>query len=353
MLLTTNISLAQSQQATVIASSGIVRESNNFQSDIIKSLSRGTTVSIIEEKQDWYLVQSKEDVIEGWMYKDIIVFNNHKQSSIKKGIITARVINVRAAATTQSERITQLTNGTEITILDTVNEWYHIQLNTGVKAYVHSDYVKIVPTYPVGRILKGNVNLLDKPSSDGQKVGTLKENNTIYIKGYENEWYNVVTENFLEGWVPSEFIELQINITNPVNRSGSRTHTLSDIKSISEKYLGKRYVYGGNGPNNFDCSGFVSYILNTYYKDYLQEKGINLPRVSRQQATVGTVVKRDQLRVGDLVFFNGSRGTINHVGIYIGNNEFIHASSGGNMAVITSSLNAENYRRRYATAVRL
>jgi cell wall-associated NlpC family hydrolase len=107
------------------------------------------------------------------------------------------------------------------------------------------------------------------------------------------------------------------------------------------------------GPNRFDCSGFVFYILKNYYGDLLKQNNISLPRSSRAMAGVGTPVSRDSLEIGDLVFFNNTSGNINHVGLYIGNQQFIHASSGSSMSVIISPLNTGNYLRRYATARRL
>jgi cell wall-associated NlpC family hydrolase len=79
-----------------------------------------------------------------------------------------------------------------------------------------------------------------------------------------------------------------------------------------------------------------------------------LPRTSASQATVGTAVRRSDLKVGDLVFFRTTRSSrISHVGIYIGNNRFIHASSGRSMRVRTNSLGESYYNSRFAGARRL
>jgi len=113
------------------------------------------------------------------------------------------------------------------------------------------------------------------------------------------------------------------------------------LKNIAKKNLGKHYVWGAVGPRNFDCSGFTSYV----YK----KKGIRIPRTSREQSKYGSYVKRKQLRAGDLIFFDTSRrskGIVNHVGMYIGNNKFIHASSAKKRVVITS-LSKPFYARRF------
>lgn len=103
------------------------------------------------------------------------------------------------------------------------------------------------------------------------------------------------------------------------------------LKKIAKKNLGKHYVWGATGPRTFDCSGFTSYV----YK----KKGIKIPRTSREQSKYGSYIKRRELKAGDLIFFDTSRrrkGIVNHVGMYIGNNKFIHASSAKKRVVITS-----------------
>ncbi len=114
------------------------------------------------------------------------------------------------------------------------------------------------------------------------------------------------------------------------------------IVRVAKRYLGTRYVWGGNRPGGFDCSGFAQYVFK-------KATGVVLPRISRRQAYYGRYVTRSQLRAGDLVFFDTSRrrrGYVNHVGIYIGNTKFIHASSAKHRVIITS-LNRPFYRARF------
>jgi len=118
------------------------------------------------------------------------------------------------------------------------------------------------------------------------------------------------------------------------------------ITSLAKKKLGRRYVWGATGSNTFDCSGFTTYV----YK----KNGIRLPRRAIAQSRVGKRVPRSRLRPGDLVFFDTSRrrrGYVNHVGIYLGNGKFIHASSAKKKVVITS-LSKPFYARRFKVARR-
>lgn len=118
-------------------------------------------------------------------------------------------------------------------------------------------------------------------------------------------------------------------------------------KIIASAYdkLGIEYVYGSTGDECYDCSGLV-------YAIYKNEMGIKLPRSSSEQSCYGKQVEKEDLREGDLVFFNTTGSGVSHVGIYIGGGEFIHASSGAGKVVV-SSLNEDYYSARYVNATRV
>jgi len=117
-----------------------------------------------------------------------------------------------------------------------------------------------------------------------------------------------------------------------------------DLEDFYEKYEGTPHRMGAVGPNYFDCSGFVS-------RAYREVYGIELPRTSQAQFIKGRPVKRTELRYGDLIFFNIYGGGISHVGIYTGNNTFIHAST--KLGVTKSDLKIDYYSSRYAGARRI
>ncbi len=115
----------------------------------------------------------------------------------------------------------------------------------------------------------------------------------------------------------------------------------STVQRVARSQLGKHYVWGAIGPKTFDCSGFTSYVY--------RKAGLNIPRTSRNQSKYGTRISRRNLKPGDLIFFDTShahRGYVNHVGIYLGNDRFIHASSARRRVTITS-LNKAFYSRRF------
>ena len=121
-----------------------------------------------------------------------------------------------------------------------------------------------------------------------------------------------------------------------------------EVIDTAKSFLGTKYVWAANGPNAFDCSGFTKYVF--------REVGINLPRYSGHQAKVGIPVTYDELQKGDLVFFDTEhkfRGKVNHVGIYIGDGKFIHASSAGKRVMITSFREKPFYKKRFLRGERV
>jgi len=115
------------------------------------------------------------------------------------------------------------------------------------------------------------------------------------------------------------------------------------IARYAKTKLGKRYVWGAVGPRSFDCSGFTRAV-------YKSVTGIKIPRVSRDQAKVGKYVKYRSLKCGDMVFFDTEKkfsGKVNHVGIYLSNGNFIHASSARKKVIITNFNKKPFYKKRF------
>ena len=120
-----------------------------------------------------------------------------------------------------------------------------------------------------------------------------------------------------------------------------------EIIATAMAYLDTKYLWAANGPSAFDCSGFTKYVF--------KENGMTLPRYSGHQAKVGTKISFDELQKGDLVFFDTEKKytkRVNHVGIYIGDGKFIHASS-AKKKVIISSFKKHFYKNRFLWGQRI
>ena len=117
-----------------------------------------------------------------------------------------------------------------------------------------------------------------------------------------------------------------------------------DAATLALAQIGKPYQWGASGPDRFDCSGLVQHVYGSL--------GIEMPRVSKDQANVGTAVRESDLQAGDLVFFSINGNEIDHVGIYLGDREFVHAPR-RHVPVSTESLDNSWWRQRYRTSRRL
>lgn len=115
------------------------------------------------------------------------------------------------------------------------------------------------------------------------------------------------------------------------------------LVSTANKYVGVPYVFGGNTPSGFDCSGFTRYVFS--------HNGINLPRMADEQYRIGSAVSRSELIPGDLVFFSTYEPGASHAGIYVGDNQFISATSSGGIRV--DSMDSGYWASRYVGAKRV
>lgn len=116
---------------------------------------------------------------------------------------------------------------------------------------------------------------------------------------------------------------------NDNDQSQQSQDAISNMLLQSVSLMGIAYKWGGNTPDTgMDCSGFVRYVFN-------KSLGINLPRTAAEMAKVGKRVSIDQLKPGDLIFFNSSRGSNTHIGIYLGGNKFIQSPRTGENIQIT------------------
>lgn len=131
-----------------------------------------------------------------------------------------------------------------------------------------------------------------------------------------------------------------------VSSSATNSSDANALISSAMGFIGVAYRFGGTTPRGFDCSGFMQYVFRKTF-------AVNIPRTAAAQATVGSHVSRSNLQPGDMVFFKtaGPR-RISHVGMYVGNNRFIHAPRTGKTIEVTS-LGNKYWSSKYATARRV
>jgi cell wall-associated NlpC family hydrolase len=195
---------------------------------------------------------------------------------------------------------------------------------------------------PTGMILGQGVNLRAAPNRTALKIGVLNYGYLLTVLESANQWYRVKLNNNQKGWIYKEYVTIRPSTIESGRRLLAKTRKLTDYAKI---YLGNKYVYGGSSKAGFDCSGYTMFVYARF--------GYKLPHNALSQIRLGQEVNRTDLLSGDLVFFTTMRSSsINHVGIYLENGNFIHASSGAGRIKI-DSLEERYYRLRYRGARRL
>ena len=240
----------------------------------------------------------------------------------------------------------QLDNGVQVEVLSTVDSgWYQISYEE-ITGYVSGEYLTVdeaeaaslpqerAPVYV--RITADSLNIRSAPGTDQEKVGKLSAGRIVEtLEELEDGWYRIE-----EGYISAEFTEV-VDPSELVQSSKGQ-----EIVNYAMQFLGYPYVYGGSSPRGFDCSGFTSYI----YKQF----GYSLKRSASDQLDNGTSVSRSELQPGDLVMFKkgSSSRRASHVGIYIGNNQFIHSST-SRVGVIISGMDEAYYTSGFVGARRI
>lgn len=264
--------------------------------------------------------------------------------ALTEGVVVGERVNVRAYAEINStNRIAQVTRGQIVEIIYEYGDFFRVNLGDNQKVYIAREFVHVTNTE--GIVIGSDVSIFDLPAQAGG-VATVRlfEGATLTVVGYFENWYAISFFDdivFVEGVyisIPS-FAHLQ-----PVRLPGDKT-IACEIIALAMQYMGVPYRWGGNGPNSFDCSGFMVYILRPF--------DITVNRQSSQMAHNGFHVNRSALEPGDLVFFSSTPGgsRITHVGMYIGGNQFIHAST--SCGVRLDSMYNRYFSPRFVTARRV
>ena len=354
---------AATDMRTVTASSLNFRSGPSTSHSIIGSLQKGQQVEYISESGSWAKV--KYNGVTGYVHGDYLTKSTSTGISTSQGttqyVNSTSGLNVRSGAGTTYSKLGTLEYKEKVTVLSTSNGWAKINYN-GQTGYVSSSYLQT--TVPGGTTSENNnssttttvkyvnatsgLNVRSGAGTSYSKIGSLDYKEKVTVLSTSNGWAKInykgagyVSSSYLQSTVPS-------GSTSNSGSNNSVSASASSVIAYAKTLLGKPYVWGAQGPNSFDCSGFTYYVFKN-------KAGIILPRTSSAQSKYGTYVSRNNLRAGDLVFFdtNGANnGQVSHVGLYIGNGQMIHASYSQKKIVI-DNFNSSYFKRTFVNGRRV
>ncbi len=348
--LTVTAFAAEADTGLVNADALRLRSEPSTTSSTITYLNGGAQVEVLEDLGEWYKVSCGGTV--GYVYASYITFQAGSVVTAaapaesvagQTGVITGSIVNFRGGPSMDDAILTTLPEETSVTIVTVADGWCEA-LWDNQEGFIKADYVSVngIPLVDPRGVITGDcVNVRDIPSTEGGIVTKVYGGQMVDLISLENDWYAVSCDGKI-GYIRSDFLRVY------AGEAGS-SGLGSDIVATAKEYLGVRYSYGGASSKGFDCSGFTMYVFGLY--------GYSLPHSATSQwYNSGTYVERSDLQPGDLVLFcDPSRSAgkaCSHVGIYVGDGDFIHASSGSN-AVRISSLNEGYYNGYYVGAKRV
>ena len=268
-------------------------------------------------------------------------------ATLGAGTVTADALRLRDTPAAEGEILATASGGTSVVGLeDTGNGWYKVNFNT-VEGYMSSEYLTVSTTadaalgYGLVDTDGSSLNMRAAAGTSYDTVASIPGGTVLELEGVDNGW-DKVTYSGKTGYVSSDYITIT---TEPDATETASSDLGAQIVAYAEEYLGTPYVLGGNGPNQFDCSGFTKYVYSHF--------GYTLNRTATDQLQNGVSVSKDELQPGDLVFFKyRTSKPVSHVGIYIGNGEFIHAST-NRYVVQIDQMESGHYANVYVYARRI
>lgn len=287
--------------------------------------------------------------------------SDHTISDLRDAEITGNGVRLRSGPGTTYSIIGTLDSGTRITIKDSSNPWISVIAN-GISGYVYSDFVHELSTesqagsqafnngysaslnaegafYQVvdGFITGSNVRLRESPSMSGNILTELNFGNSVKITGLSGDWVRVIY-NGQEGFVSSSFVTEGVFEPAPSLSQTTSSNNGTDIAAFALNLVGSPYKWGGSSPaTGFDCSGFVQYVFNQF--------GISVSRTSNDMREDGVHVDPSDLQPGDIICFYSGNNYVGHVGIYVGDDAFVHAANSA-VGVVTTPLSSQYYSSR-------
>ena len=334
------------ERAYITADNLNIRETPSMDGNIVGKCLQGELHELLGETDGWYQISG------GYISADYaekrFCMNEANKLDMKAMVLNfydrpgvsnvSNYLNIRAGAGESEKIIGKLPSYAGCEILEDANGWYKIS-SGGITGYVKSEYIltgdaakeaAMSHAELMAIVHADRLNARTEPSTDAKIWTQISENERYHVAEQLDGWVKIEFDEGGEGdgndeissaYVSSEFVEVRYALSEAIKFSPTEESASlrSRIVNYAMKFLGNPYVWGGTSlTRGADCSGFVMSVFANY--------GVSLPHSSGSQAGCGTSISASEAQPGDLFFYgNGSR--INHVAIYIGNGQVVHASS--------------------------
>lgn len=256
------------------------------------------------------------------------------------GIVTGDVVNLRSEPNTNCQVLSKTTKDEVVLVVEKASDgWYKVDYCT-IQGYISADWLDVSDDYNAplcyGKVDTDgtSLNMRSAPSTSGSKIASIPSGTVVAVDGMQDGWFKVKYSG-KAGYVSGEYILAVTKDGTRKDTGGAAASGSAQVSSdlgqqivaYAKQFLGVPYVYGASGPNSFDCSGYTKYVYAKF--------GYSLTRSAASQLSDGVAVSLDDIQVGDLICWRkyGSSRAATHVGIYIGNNQYIHASSSGSVRI--------------------
>lgn len=312
----------------------------------------GTSAEVVGQalKGERYLVKSQEDgwiqISSGYISDDYATvaygLNEARKLDMRSMVLNLydnlgissvdSYLNIRSEPREDGDIIGKMTSKSAGEILETSEDgkWHKIKSGP-VTGYVSADYIltgqaakdeALQVAELMAIVSTDRLNAREQPTQDS-KIWTQISNNERYPVTEQLDGWVGIELDTSTAYVSTDYVDVRYALPEAVKFSplDGNQSLRNKMVNYGLQFVGNRYVWGGNDPHTgADCSGFVKYV-------YSHVAGITLPRTSREQARQGTPIKSSQMRPGDLIFYANGGGTVNHVAMYIGNGQIVHAAS--------------------------
>lgn len=323
-----------------------IRKKPNTESEIVGKLYKGCATDILETKGNWVKIHSGN--VDGYIKSEYLAIGDDAEKLVDKystkyaTVVNTQTLRVREKPSMKEETqtITLIPEGESYYVIKEYGKWAKIQIDDGQSeeedgggetGYVSKDYIKINVEFEYAISIEEEQAKL-KAEQEAKEA----EQERLEQLAIQKEEARKAAEQKAEQKEQSSQGSSNSS-TQSSAQTSSGSSSGSSIANYAVKFVGNPYVWGGTSlTGGADCSGFVQSLYSNY--------GISIPRTSRDQASgAGTEVSINDRQPGDLIFYCNSSGTVNHVAMYIGNNQVVHASNPRDGIKISSY----NYRSPY------